>query len=52
VDFHETSEEIFSERGDYLLTVEITAKAMPTITAELKFHYDAGASSLNVVSQK
>jgi hypothetical protein len=49
--FDQTPDEIFSDKGDYLLTVEITAKAMPTITAELNFHCEGGASCLNIVSQ-
>jgi hypothetical protein len=50
--FSETPEEIFCELGDYILTVEITAKAMPTVTAKLKFRYANMASALEVLAAR
>jgi hypothetical protein len=50
--FDETVEEIFAERADYFLTLEIGADGTPTTLVKLKFHYDGGNSTLEIVDQR
>jgi hypothetical protein len=50
--FHETVEEIFSEKTDYFLTLEIGADETPTELVKLKFHYDNDESTLEILDQR
>jgi hypothetical protein len=50
--FNETVEEIFAASADYFLNLEIGADEMPTMLVKLKFHYDGGNSTLEIIEQR
>jgi hypothetical protein len=50
--FNETVEEIFAAGADYFLTLEIGADEMPTMLVKLKFHYEGGNSTLEIIEQR